>query len=380
MNRRILYIQYVNPAVYPPLEQSSQILADDGWDVLFMGLKSIGDTQKLHFPSHPHIYVKQFRSMPIGWQQKLNYLCFLVWVLIGTILWHPDWLYVSDLLACPIGLVLSFLPYIKIIYHEHDSPDVKNISAFIRVLLYTRRKLAKRADICILPNEKRAQHFMLTLSLDKMPEVVWNCPRQSEVTVRTKGYSEEGLSLWYHGTVVPQRIPFSLLEAIAELPPQVSLHIVGYSTIGHAKYVSELREKTIQLGISNRVVISDPLPRYLLLKECQKYDVGLSFMPLVSDDLNMRHMVGASNKAFDYLACGMALLVSDMIEWNDFYVETGYGVSCDLQNPQSIIDALNWLLEHPHERQEMGKRGQERIHKEWNYEVQFSPVFERLNS
>lgn len=34
---RILYIQYTNPAGYPPLEHSSRILAQADWEVLFLG-------------------------------------------------------------------------------------------------------------------------------------------------------------------------------------------------------------------------------------------------------------------------------------------------------------------------------------------------------
>ena len=33
--RRIMYVQYVNPGMYPPLEHSSRILADAGWEVCF---------------------------------------------------------------------------------------------------------------------------------------------------------------------------------------------------------------------------------------------------------------------------------------------------------------------------------------------------------
>ena len=37
VTRRILYIQFTDPAVYPPLEHSSRLLADRGWEVLILG-------------------------------------------------------------------------------------------------------------------------------------------------------------------------------------------------------------------------------------------------------------------------------------------------------------------------------------------------------
>jgi hypothetical protein len=33
---KTLYLQYTNPAGYPPLEPSSRILANEGWQVLFL--------------------------------------------------------------------------------------------------------------------------------------------------------------------------------------------------------------------------------------------------------------------------------------------------------------------------------------------------------
>ena len=90
-------------------------------------------------------------------------------------------------------------------------------------------------------------------------------------------------------------------------------------------------------------------------------------------------MVGASNKVFDYLASGLALLVSDLPEWKETYVEPGYGLACNPDDPQSIASALERFLKHPTEMREMGERGRQKILKEWNYEQQFMPVLGRLN-
>jgi hypothetical protein len=37
LENKILYLQYTNPAAYPPLEHNSRILANEGWQVLFLG-------------------------------------------------------------------------------------------------------------------------------------------------------------------------------------------------------------------------------------------------------------------------------------------------------------------------------------------------------
>ena len=107
--------------------------------------------------------------------------------------------------------------------------------------------------------------------------------------------------------------------------------------------------------------------------------MGLALMPKESDDLNEQAMAGASNKPFDYLSCGLALLVSDLPDWRTIYVETGYGLTCDPGDSESIATALGWFRNHPFRMSAMGERGRRKIATDWNYEMKFSPVLERVS-
>jgi glycosyltransferase involved in cell wall biosynthesis len=101
-------------------------------------------------------------------------------------------------------------------------------------------------------------------------------------------------------------------------------------------------------------------------------------MPKHTDDINLRHMVGASNKAFDYMACGLPLLVSDLPEWVSTFVEPGYALACDPDDPDSIESALRWYCDHPVKRRDMGRRCQDKIRRSWNYETMFADVLVEL--
>jgi glycosyltransferase involved in cell wall biosynthesis len=89
-------------------------------------------------------------------------------------------------------------------------------------------------------------------------------------------------------------------------------------------------------------------------------------------------MTGASNKVFDYLASGMPVMVSDLPDWRAVYVEPGYGLACDPQDPDSIARAVRRFLDDPELARSMGEQGRRRILKEWNYEVGFQPVLRFL--
>ncbi|OBQ32680.1 MAG: glycosyltransferase, partial [Anabaena sp. CRKS33] len=79
-----------------------------------------------------------------------------------------------------------------------------------------------------------------------------------------------------------------------------------------------------------------------------------------------------------YLACGLPLVVSDLPDWQQMYVEPGYGLSCNPEDVNSIADVIRWYLEHPLEMKAMGERGRQRILNEWNYETQFEVVKNQL--
>lgn len=388
MAKRVLYLQYTNPAGYPPLEHSARILADAGWQVRFLGTGAYGGANALRFPPHPRITVRQWRFCPPGGRQKLQYFAFGLWAL-GTVLgWRPRWVYASDLLACPFGLVLSFLPGVKVLYHEHDSPSEESrkqnaegenlsafrLSAFQRFLLWTRRRLARRAAVCVLPNEMMVAAYRQTTERRKPIARVWNCPARGEAEQSTHAQAQTSLRLWYHGSINTQRMPPTVLHAMANLTFRTQLAFAGYETIGRTHYVAEFLAEAERLGVRSHIAYLGPLPRSRLLLECQHSNIGISFVTMGGKGLSQVCLPGGSNKPFDYLACGLALLVSDRPDWRRMFVEPGYGLACNPEDPESIAAALRWFAEHPEETRAMGERGRQRILNEWNYETQFAPV------
>jgi glycosyltransferase involved in cell wall biosynthesis len=370
--KRILYIQYTNPGGYPPLEHSSRILADEGWNVLFLG---IDRQSELQFPSHPRIHVKLMTTVGAGWRQKLHYFWFCLWLVGNVIRWRTQWIYASDPLITPPALILSYLPWLKVIYHEHDSPlETSQPSRFMRLVLWARGRLAHRVVANVLPNAKRGELLKASSHTAKPIFTVWNCPSRTEVPA-TPAKADQPIRLLYHGTIVPQRLPLTIIEAVAQVVGEIELHIVGYETQGAIGYSQTLRDYANQLGIGDRLRLHGILPtRADLLRHATTCHIGLAFMPMTTDDMNLETMAGASNKPFDYMACGLALLVSPLPEWEQLYVATGYGIACDPTNPESLARAMQWYTDHPTERQQMGEAGRVKILSDWNYERQFQPI------
>ena len=423
MKRSILYLQYTSPANYPPLEHSGLILLKAGWTVNYFGICSEGASNKLTFPEPLAKCVSLWKHQRPGIKQKLHFAAFTLSAWWRALWQRPAWVYCSDPMTCPAAWLIGHFTQCKVLYHEHDSPDTgqklkpeilksgnnvsvsefqdvsvsKNnfsfqLSKFQLFLLWCRKRVGQKADLVVLPNEKRLELFVQTTGRQKKSLCVYNCPRKDEVG-KSKAEIENreaeighrksqigngeagGLHMAFHGSINSERLPFAVLEAMSRFPGQMHLSVVGYETVGIKGYMVEFLKTAERLGLGEAVEYIGALPtRNELLQQASHCDVGLAFMPIRSRDVNMSNMAGASNKPFDYLACGLALLVSGLPEWEEMYVRPGYGLACNPGDPEALVTQFRWFLEHPEETRQMGNRGRERILQEWNYETQFAGV------
>ena len=155
------------------------------------------------------------------------------------------------------------------------------------------------------------------------------------------------------------------------------LLIAGYEAPGAAGYIERLLQQ-VPPGPDSPVQYLGPIPRSDLLSVAARAHVGLALVPGNTDNLNLRHLTGASNKAFDYMAAGLALLVSDLPDWRAMFVAPGYALACDPADPASLKAALGWLIDHPSARGDMGARGRAKIAADWNYDTAFRRVIASL--
>lgn len=376
MNRRILYTQFTNPAGYPPLVHSAHLLAQAGWQVTCLGI-AYPETAPLRMPAHPNLV---FKLLPTGASGKGSVSLFLryaLWVWETMVRLRPDWIYASDLLVTPLALTLSYLPFLRVLYHEHDTPVAPQ--GFARRCLWTRARLAHRAALSVLPNAARRNLFAREFGTSVKTIAVWNCPVRAEVAPPSPKSGRERFRLLYHGSIVPSRLPPTVIDALAQLPEHVQLRVVGYETLGHTGYINSLRERADALHVAHRIEWLGAVPtRTELLALARECEIGLALMPMHSDDVNEQTMAGASNKPFDYMACSLGMLVSDLPDWRALFVETNFARVCDPGDPPSIANAVGWYLEHPAERAQQAERARAKILDDWNYETQFAPVFQQI--
>lgn len=380
--KRVLYIQYTNPGGYPPLEYSARILARAGWEVEFLGLNGSGEVT-LDFAPHPRLSVKRMSYQNPGLVQKLHYMAYTLWCLWRVLCWRPHWLYASDTLAAPAALLIKALTKTKILYHEHDSPTpgMMQESRILKHVLNTRLRLARWADLVVVPNQKRMEALMEAAGASGRSACVWNCPSLDGIPVVLPERPVVGpLKVIYHGSIVPDRFGRHVLEAVARCGREIHIKLIGYFPIGHEHHLDELNRTAADLGVKDQFQYLGSMSHHEVLECSKDCDVGLAMLRIHDGDINMKHMVGASNKPFDYLSRGLALIVPPDSEWENLYVQAGCAKTCPMNDPAALAEVFCWMADHRHEVAQMGKLGHQMMLQHWHYEKQFGPVLQEMQN
>jgi len=376
MPKRVLFLQCTNAGAYPPICNAAHLLADRGWTVEILSSPNIG-TASIVVPPHKNLRLYSTRTRQQSAVHPGEFAEYTFKALYLATRLRPDILYVSDPLAAGPGLLSASVVGADLIYHEHDSPNSASLRPWIANL---RRLAARKAKLVLFPNEVRGRIVQrdLGFSCERL-RVVWNTPSLHELP-KIKSIPDKRLILYYHGSITPERLPEQVIDAVRSFNGNVILKIAGYEAAGARGYLQRL----LILGHCSDALsvvhyVGQVPNRTDLLEEASRCHVGLALMPTTTDDLNMQHMIGASNKVFDYMAAGLALVVSDLPSWRDMFVPE-FARSCDPNNRASIIGTLNWFVNHPEEANRMASRGRTRIQSDWNYDKAFSPIIDAMSN
>lgn len=72
-------------------------------------------------------------------------------------------------------------------------------------------------------------------------------------------------------------------------------------------------------------------------------------------------------KMFEYMACGMAVVSSDIPLWRDTVEEAGCGLCVDPKDIDAVTSAVRYLADHPDEAKKMGENGRRWAEKKYNW-------------
>ena len=275
-----------------------------------------------------------------------------------------DVYHIHDPELIPLGLVLKAFTSAKVVYDIHEDYPRQILSKeWIPIALRT--PVVK--SIAIL--EYLAARFFDGL-VAATPEIAARFPKEKTVIVQNFPLLEEFLlsfdkaepyhdrPLWivYTGGLTFARGITEIIQAISQIQKPAILILAG-------KFLSHKLQKKIQsLPGWQRTRFLGWLDRSQVRDLLGKARVGLVLLhPLP------RYQVSWPVKLFEYMAAGIPVVASNFPRWREIVEGEGCGLTVDPLDPKAIAEAIQWLLEHPEQAEEMGRRGRQAVLKKYNW-------------
>lgn len=98
--------------------------------------------------------------------------------------------------------------------------------------------------------------------------------------------------------------------------------------------------------------------------------LGASRIGLVTYLPEPNHIAAQPNKLFEYMSAGVPVVASDFPLWRTLIEDAGCGLLVNPAEPEQIAEAISWLLSHPDQAAQMGRRGQEAVLERLNWETE----------
>lgn len=80
-------------------------------------------------------------------------------------------------------------------------------------------------------------------------------------------------------------------------------------------------------------------------------------------------------KMFEYMSAGIPVIASNFPLWQSIIEDNQCGICVDPLNPDSIASAINWLIQHPIEAEEMGNNGRKAVENIYNWDIEKEKLF-----
>ncbi len=180
-------------------------------------------------------------------------------------------------------------------------------------------------------------------------------------------YAGRPNGIFYSGGLSAVRGIAEMVQAVGLLPEnaQATLVLAGeFLSPALKSQVEQLAgwKRTVFLGWQSREGIGRQL-------ECCR--VGLVLLHPTPE-----YLVSLPVKLFEYMAAGLPVVVSDFPLWRNIVEGARCGIVVNPLSSQEIADAILYLLDHPSEAEEMGRRGREAVVSQYNWEQEADKLTE----
>jgi len=316
------------------VEKSCEVLLTQGYDIHLVG-RILPESQALNRPYTTTRFRLPFRKgFPFYAVYNLRLFFFLLFK-------KADMLWSNDLDTLLPNFVVSRLKGIPLVYDSHEYftgvPEIQHRKFVKGVWTAIERFIFPKLRYTITVNDSIATLF--EEQYGKRPVVVRNIPRKVDVIPANRNdlnLPEAGDLIILQGAGI--NVDRGAEEAVMAMKylEDVTLLIIG----GGDVYV-DLKELARKEGVEHKVIFKTRMDYHTLLQHTALCSLGLS----LDKPTNLNYLYSLPNKLFDYIYCGVPVVVSPVVEVSRIVRHYNLGKVLEAVEPKQIAEAVKSALE-----------------------------------
>ena len=279
----------------------------------------------------------------------------------------------------PLGLALKILrPSAAVVYDVHEDYPAFMMEKYwipktLRALIARGARYANAiAALCVdgIVTADPGVERDFRKSAGNRTAVYYNFPLLSQFDPPLGEQTFIDVDLVYIGGMSNRAGTFVLLDALALLAGQgvrPSVKLAGYTDGDEGRRALEAGIQT--RGLQSHVKLQGRLPYSQVPSWIRSGRIGLVLLQSIA-----KFMKNIPSKMFEYWACGLPVIASDLPPIRQFLIEGKNGLFFHPSSPKDLARAIRYLLEYPDEAKTMGDFARKLVCSEWNVERQIDDL------
>ena len=279
----------------------------------------------------------------------------------------------------PVGLALKLLkPSAAVVYDVHeDYPAMMKVKhwipSFIRPIVAGAASVINAVagmflDGIVTADPSVEKDFLRVAR--KKTLVFYNFPELSMFSFSSNAPSEVQADLVYVGGISERAGTFVLLDALSLLGQQgvhPTVRLAGY-TDGQAGWAT-VHEGICQRGLEKQIEYVGRIPSSQVPEWIRSGRIGLVTLQPIA-----KFLKNIPSKLFEYWACGLPVISSDLPPIQGFVSHGENGVLFQATSASDLAQAIQQLLDYPDQGTGMGRQGQKQVQERWNNDCQVTEL------
>ncbi|MBR8832747.1 MAG: glycosyltransferase [Stigonema ocellatum SAG 48.90 = DSM 106950] len=373
---------YANPDHYPPTINAVHLLSEH-FDVVLIGRNQ--DPANWEYTSNVRVHrlgqyssVKEREQLPAT-TKLWEYINFVAQA--RRLLKDVSLIYAYDAFGYMAAYLCQLMQHkvIPLIYHNHDlNTQLFPLSSLSGWVFRGERKWVHKANVVVFPSQERALLFQKLTKFNGLLMIVPNFPRKSFFETHQEfpnlileRFKKPQVLL--QGRISVHTSMLELIDSLIFLDKSIKLKLIGL--------ISEqehhiMRNFVVQKNMFERVEYCISVPYKELFSHTWMAALGVCLYK--KNNLNHQTMGTASNKIYEYAACGLPIIVSDFPNYREHLKSETWIRFADPDDPHSIASAIQDILKDFGKYQAMCLAARHAFEEKYNYESAFFPLLSKI--